>query len=80
MDQPTNGKPGFSYLSERYGRYYDPKKYKSIHNLRLKKIKIGSPFVCTCGSNKSSKFQIKKLKIERGIAEMPFSPFFVENT
>ena len=73
----------FFFLSEIYERYYDPKKYKSAHNLRnTKKKKICDRFTseCTCGSNTSLKFQIKIVENERGIAEMPFSPFFVENT
>ena len=42
----------------------------------------GFPFVCTRGSNTSLKKKswIKFLKTERGIAQMPLSPFFVENT
>ena len=31
----------FLLLSERYDRYYDPKKYKSDHNLPEKKIHKG---------------------------------------
>ena len=31
---------------------------------------------CTCGSNTPLKFQITILKIERGIAEMPFFSVF----
>ena len=39
---------------------------------------VGFPFVCTCGSNTRSKFQIELLKIERGIAEiMTFTIFTI---
>ena len=37
-------------------------------------------FFGTCGPNTTLKFQIENLKIARGIADMLFSPFFVENT
>ena len=36
----------------------------------------GFPFVCTCGLD-TLNFQIEILKIERGIAEMPFFQFFI---
>ena len=66
----------FLFLSERYGRNNDPKKYKSDHNLSLKRKKEN----CTSGPNTRLNFQIENRKIERGIAEMPFSPFSAENT
>ena len=79
IHQPTNWKPVFLiflFLSERYDRNNDPKKYKSDHNLSLKRKKEN----CTSGPNTRLNFQIENRKIERGIAEMPFSPFSAENT
>ena len=60
----------FFFSFERYDRYKDPKKYKSSHNFREKKKKktAGFPFVCTCGSNTTLKYQIEIHKNERGIA------------
>ena len=68
----------FLLLSERYDRNNDPKKYKSDHNLSLKKEKkkTGFQFFCACGPSTRLNFQIENRKVERGIAEMPFSPFF----
>ena len=37
-------------------------------------------FVCTCDSNATLNFQIEILKIERGVADMPFFQFLVEIT
>ena len=45
---------------------------------KKKQNKTGFQFVCTCGPNTRLKFQIENRKIERGIAEMPFSPFFTK--
>ena len=63
-------------------RNNDPKKYQSDHNLSKKKKKGKgrlSDFL-HLRSKYEVEFQIENRKIERGIAEMPFSPFFVENT
>ena len=69
----------YLFLSERYGRYKYPKNTKTpITCVKKEKEKKPSfPFVRACGSNTTLKFQIEILKIERGIAEMPFSQFFV---
>ena len=72
----------FLFLSARYDRNNDPKKHKSDHKLSQKRNKRKRPafrfFVR--GPNTRLNFDIENRKIERGIAEMPFSPFFVENT
>ena len=63
-------------------RNNDPGKHKSDRNLSLKKKrkKADFQFFCTCGPTARFNFQIEKRKIQRGIAEMPFPPFFVEKT
>ena len=47
---------------------------------KRKKKKAGFQFFGTCGVNTRLNFQIENRKIDREIAEMPFSPFFAENT
>ena len=76
-DQPKNGKPGFFFYPGDMADITIRKNTKAPVTF-VKKNKRAFPIVCTCGSNTSLKFQIKILKIERGIAEMPFSPFLVE--
>ena len=82
---PTNKlKAGFVYfvfLSERYDKNNNPKNTKATITCLIKRIKqkAGVQFFGTCGPN-TLKFQIENLKIARGIAEILFSPFFVENT
>ena len=70
------------FLSERYDQNNDPKGTKATITCltKIKKEKAGVQFFGTCGPNTTLKFQIENRKIERGIAEMPLSPFFVENT
>ena len=70
----------FFCFVERYGRYKDPKKSKAPISRVKKKKKNGFPFVCPCGSNTTLKFEIEILKIERGIAKMPFFQFLVAIT
>ena len=83
---PTNKlKAGFVYLvflSERYDQNNDPKNTKATITCLIKRIKkkAGFQFFGTCGPNTTLKFQIENLTIARGIAEILFSPFFVENT
>ena len=89
MYQPTNGKPGVFVLFfvREIWPILRPEKNESAHNLRKKtkkksqkEEKPGFPFMCTCKSNTLLKLRIKFPEIERDIAEMPFLPFFVENT
>ena len=64
MPKPANGKPGFfSFFVREIWPILMSEKYKNAHNLREKRIKPGFPFVCTCGSNTTLKFQIETLKI-----------------
>ena len=85
MHQPTNWKPAFLFFC------FCPGDITEIEIMTRKNTKA----IITCLQKKKGKgrlsvllhvwskykvnFQIQKRKIERGIAEMPFSPFFVEN-
>ena len=83
MHQPTKLKAGlfnFFFFFPRDMTEITIRKNEATIACLEKKTMAGFQFVCTCGPNTRLNFQIEILKIERGIADMPFSPFFVEIT
>ena len=78
--KPKAGLFNFMFLSERFDRNNNPKITKPTSTCLRKEEKAGFQCVCTCGPNTRLQIQIENHRIERGIAEMLFSPFFVENT
>ena len=72
---PTYRKPAFFFVSEKYDRNSDPKKYKATLTC-VEKKKGRLSVCCTCGPKKRLK-QIENREIDRGIAEMPLFRFIV---